>query len=407
MLNMKRFVWLYMFSVFFVLAGIMTPITGCVQKESEKKDKTASIEKANEDRKEKEAPDIVMMSPEKQKASGIELQKATFASVSAPLSATAVVEINLDRSAKMSPRVTGKVVRIVASQGDKVQAGQPLAYLDSVETDQMQADYLKAQSRLDLARSDLRREEALFEKKISPEKDVIKAKQGVRAAEADLNLAKERFRLAGMDVTQPVPPESGRNYPLVAITSPISGTVVERSVSQGEVAGPEKILFFVADLSSLWIGINLYEKDIAQLGIGVDADISVDAIPGTVFKGRISHIGDVVDEKTRTVKARVTIVNSNGLLKPGMFASVKIDNPKGLRDKLLVIPESSILSEGDSRYVFVTSEDGRFVKRAVIIGRTFGSKIEISGGLKEGESVVTSGAFILKSELKKKELEAD
>jgi cobalt-zinc-cadmium efflux system membrane fusion protein len=98
--------------------------------------------------------------------------------------------------------VTGRITRVLASQGDRVKAGQPLAYLDSVELDQTWAEYVKAKARLELAQQNLKREETLFEKKVSPEKDVLKARQEVTETEADLNLSRERFRLLGVDLSQ-------------------------------------------------------------------------------------------------------------------------------------------------------------------------------------------------------------
>ncbi len=114
-----------------------------------------------------EEPGVVTLSPEKQKSSGIEVRQVALEEAAVPLSATAVIEMNMDRSAKISPRVTGKAVRITASQGDRVKAGQALAYLDSVELDQTWADYIKAQGKVELARKNLQREETLFEKKVS------------------------------------------------------------------------------------------------------------------------------------------------------------------------------------------------------------------------------------------------
>jgi cobalt-zinc-cadmium efflux system membrane fusion protein len=154
-------------------------------------------------------------------------------------SATAVIEMNMDRSAKISPRVTGRAVRIIASQGDRVKAGQALAYLDSVELDQSWADYIKAQGKVELAKKNFQREETLFEKKVAPEKDVLKAKQELGEAEADLNLAKERFRLLGVNASQFGSSKGIGNHPLIPVTSPVSGVVIEKTITQ-EMVNPEK-----------------------------------------------------------------------------------------------------------------------------------------------------------------------
>ena len=251
--------------------------------------------------------------------------------VSAPLSATAVIELNADRVSKVSSRVTGKIIRLMATQGQRVKAGQPLAYADTVELDQAFSEYMKAKGKRELAEKTLRREELLFEKKVCPEKDVLQARQEFSAAEADLALAIERFRFLGINIAQVERQKSngGNGHPLIPIASSIGGVVIERTVTQGEVIGPDKNLFTVADLTTLWLQIDLYEKDLARIKMGQGVNLSVTALPDKHFKGRISYVGDLLDEKTRTVKARVTVDNSGGLLKPGMFATVDIQTAAG------------------------------------------------------------------------------
>jgi len=391
-----------------ILFGIVALMTGCGKREAAKEKNQAVVgekkEAGHEGEHEGEEPGVVTLTPEKQKSSGIEVRQVALEDAVVPLSATAVIEMNMDRSAKISPRVTGKAVRIISSQGDKVKAGQVLAYLDSVELDQTWADYLKAQGKVELARKNLQREETLFEKKISPEKDVLKAKQELGEAEADLNLAKERFRLLGVNVSQFESAKGNGNHPLIPVTTPFGGVVIEKTVTQGEVVSSEKALFTVADLSTLWVVIDIYEKDISRLRLGTGVKVSVTAFPEKTFKGKISYIADVVDEKTRTEKARVTIDNSSGLLKPGMFASVLIEATSGGTERLIAVPEEAVLIDGTKRYVFIQTAPEKFQRRDIEAGRTLGDRLEVTRGLKEGETVAVKGSFILKSELKKGEL---
>lgn len=387
----------------FLFLAVTLSVTGCGRKESSKDEKPAPLSEKKEEEKEQGA---VILSLDKQKASGIEIQKVVPESVSVPLSATAVIELNADRVSKVSSRVTGKITRLMASQGDRVKAGQALAYIDTVELDQAWSEYVKAKSRRELALSNLKREETLFEKKVSPEKDVLKARQELSEVEADLALSKEKFRLLGIDLLQM---ELGRNggkneHPFIPISSAIDGVVIEKSVTQGEVVSSERVLFTVADLSTLWVLIHLYEKDVPRLKAGMAVKVSVTAFPDRDFRGAISYIGDVVDEKMRTVNARVTVNNTNGLLKAGMFATVLIDTKTAEVEKVLVVSEGAVLIEGSTRYVFVQVGPDRFKKRDITIGRTFSKRMEVTAGLKEGDPVVIKGAFTLKSELKKEEL---
>jgi membrane fusion protein, heavy metal efflux system len=396
----------WVFTAILVILGIAFLTVGCGKKEAPT-DGKAIAEKKESSRQggdEKEEPGVVTLSEEKQKSSGIAVKEVAIEAAAAPLSATAVVEMNMDRAAKISSRVTGKAVRIIVSQGDRVKAGQALAYLDSVELDQIWADYLKAQGRVSLARKSLQREETLFQKKISPEKDVLKARQELGEVETDLNLAQERFRLIGVDVAQFESTKQNGNHPLVPITSPIGGVVVEKAITQGEAVNPEKVLFMIADLSTLWVVIDVYEKDISRLRIGDGVKVSVTAFPDKIFKGKISYIADMVDEKTRTEKARVTIDNASGLLKPGMFATVLTEATSRGTERLVAIPEDAILMDGTKRYVFIQVSPDKFKSRDIETGRRLGKRLEVTAGLQQGARVAVQGAFILKSELKKGEL---
>lgn len=390
--------------ILILLVGIAVFISGCGKKESPKEEKSATEKKEGH---EKEEPGVVVLSEEKQKTAGIETAKINLESVSAPISATAVIALNADRVSKISPRTSGRIVKLIASLGDRVKAGKPLAYFDSAELGQIWAEYLKAKGRVELTRKNLKREETLFEKKVSPEKDVLKARQELSEAEADISLSKERFRLLGIDITPFEAERKNGDHPLLPLSSPVSGAVIEKSVSQGEVVGTEKVLFTVADLSTLWVVIDIYEKDISRLKAGMGVKVAVTALPDRDFRGRISYIGDVVDEKTRTVKARVTVDNSGGLLKPGMFATVTIGAKGSQEEKVIAIPEEAVLLEGTARYVFVQVSPDKFKKKDITTGRTFGKKLEVVEGLKEGDTIAVKGVFILKSELKKESLEAE
>ena len=398
------------FIAFILLSALVVLTAGCGKKEAHEDGVNKTAEKhesghKGNDRKEEQG--VVTLSPEMQKSSGIEVRPVVLESAAVPFSATAAIEMNMDRTARISTRVAGKAVKINVSQGDRIKTGQILAWLDSVELDQIWSDYRKAQGRLELARKTLRREETLFQKEISPEKDVLKARQELDEAEAEINLARERFRLVGIDVSQFAANRGNGSHPLVPVASPAGGVVIEKAITLGEVVHPDKAIFLVADLATLWVAIDVYEKDMSRLKVGTDVKVSVTAFPEKVFKGKISYVADIVDEKTRTEKARVTIDNRSGLLKPGMFATVIAEPGSGGTERLIAIPEEAMQIEGAARYVFVRVSPGKFARRDIETGRSFGKNLEVVRGLKEGEVFAVKGAFILKSELKKGELEGD
>jgi cobalt-zinc-cadmium efflux system membrane fusion protein len=396
----------YLASAIMVLSLIISG-TGCKKAEvSDKKEASANAEKG-EGQGEKKESGSVTLTPEKLQAAGIETRKIALEPLSALISATAVIEFNGDKVSKVSPRVSGRVVKLLASQGDRVKAGQPLALLDSVDLDQAWSDYVKAKGKVEMTKKNLSREETLFEKKISPEKDVIKVRQEMGEAEADLNLSVEKFRLLGIDIAGMEQQKNGSkesSHPLIPLTSAVSGAVVERIATPGEMVGPDKVLFTVADLSALWAVIDIYENSLALIHQGTSVRVSVSAIPEAAFKGTIAHVGDVVDEKSRTVKARVIVENAGGKLKPGMFATVSIDAKGPSREQVIAVPEDALLLDGTTRYVFVATGPGAFARRDVAVGRNLGNRIEVTDGLKKGDLLVVKGAFVLKSELKKESL---
>jgi cobalt-zinc-cadmium efflux system membrane fusion protein len=347
---------------------------------------------------------LVHLTKDAQKASGIEVMAAALEPFSAPIEATAVIELNGDGVAKISARTTGRLVKIAASQGDAVRTGQALAWFDSPELGQAWAEYVKAKGRADFARKNLEREETLFAKKISPEKDVIRARQEFAEAGADLAFAHEKFHLLGIDIEQFEKKQSGDQHPLIAVSSPINGSVIERAATQGEVVSPEKPLFTVADLSKLWVIIDIYEKDLARVLRGTAVKVATTAYPDRSFRGVISYLGEVMDEKTRTVKARVEVENANRLLKPGMFATVTIDAKGVQTEKAILLPEEAVFLDGSRNYVFIQTAPDKFEVREITAGRTLGKRLEVTHGLRQGDSVAVKGAFILKSELKKGEL---
>lgn len=387
---------------FIFLLELTIFITGCGKKELPEKSGESPAATGKKDEH-----GIVTLSQQIQKDSGIEVKPAVMSAASVPLSTTAAIEMNMDRMAKISSRVTGKAVKIITSQGDRVKAGQVLAYIDSVELDQIWSDYCKAQGKMELAKRSLQREETLFQKKISPEKDVLKARQELGEAQAEVYLTRERLRMVGIDAGHFASTRKNGSRPMIPIVSPIRGTVIEKTVTQGEIVTPDKIIFTVADLSTLWIAIDIYEKDISRLKVGNGVKVSVTAFPGKVFKGTISYIADVMDEKTRTEKARVTIDNAGGLLKPGMFATIIMEETNGGTERLITVPEEAVQMENNARYVFVQISPDKFKKRDIETGRTLGKDLEVTAGLKEGEKIAVKGGFTLKSELKKSEIEGD
>ncbi|HEX9022248.1 MAG TPA: efflux RND transporter periplasmic adaptor subunit [Geobacteraceae bacterium] len=343
----------------------------------------------------------VSMTVEAQKQNGVIVAAVKKQHLGGLISATGKVEANADRIAHVSPRISGKIVSVRASLGDGVAAGQPLVTLDSVELGEALSRYHQSKTRLALAQANMERVKVLVEKKIAARKDILQAETDYKTAQTELHTDTERLTLYGVSLSDLKGEEHKR--PVLAVRSPISGTITEKHAIVGELADPSKSLYTVANLSSVWIMVDVSEKDLAKVHRGQVANVAVTAFPDLKLKGRITYIADLVDEATRTVKARVEVANPGRKLKPEMFATVELALAAGA-PPVLAVPEDALQDLDGRKVVFVAEGKDQFVSRPVQTGRSAGGLVEIVSGLKEGENYAAKGSFIIKSEVKKGEM---
>jgi len=343
----------------------------------------------------------VKMTAEVQKLNGVVVVPAKKQRLAGAFSATGKVEANADRIAHVSPRISGKIVTVKASLGDSVFAGQALATLDSVELGEALNRYQQSKTKLALAQSNMDRIKGLVEKKIAARKDIFQAETDYKTAQIELHTDEERLSLYG--VSGAAIAGEGHKKPLLPVKSPISGIITEKHAIVGELSDPSKSLYTVADLSSVWVLVDINEKDLDKVRKGQAATLTVGAFPDLKLRGRITYIADLVDESTRTVKARIEVANPGRKLKPEMFATVELALPADAAP-VLVVPEDALQDLDGKKVVFVAESANEFAARQVQAGRMAGGMIEIISGLKDGERYAVKGAFILKSEIKKGEV---
>lgn len=342
---------------------------------------------------------IVRMTAEVQKQNGVVVAAAKKQRLAGAISATGKVEANADRIAHVSPRISGKIVSVKASLGDSVSAGQVMATLDSVELGEALSRYHQSKTKLALAQSNMERIKTLVEKKIAARKDIFQAETDYKTAQTELHTDEERLSLYGVSISD----LKGDKKPLLSVRSPIGGIITEKHAIVGELSDPSKSLYTVADLSSVWVLVDINEKDLAKVRKGQAAIVTVGAFPDQKLRGRITYIADLVDVSTRTVKARIEVANPGRKLKPEMFATVELalasDAPP-----VLAVPEDALQDLDGKKVVFVAENETEFAARQVQPGRTANGMVEVISGLKEGDRYAVKGAFILKSEVKKGEV---
>lgn len=342
---------------------------------------------------------VVELSPEAHARAGIETAAVQTQALAGELEMTGQVGFNEDRVAHVGPRISGRLTAVRATMGQRVRRGETLAVLDSTELGQAKAAYQQARARETLTRETYERERRLAADKISSEQEALTARAAHLEAAAELRRAEETLRLMGLSARQ----IQGQAGSLSPVSSPFDGTVVEKEANLGEMVSPEQKLFTVADLSQVWIWIDVFEKDLRRVHPGDGAAVVVDAYPGETFEGKVSLLAGSVDTTTRTVRARVDAGNRDGRLRPGMFARIRLTDPhvRPAGPGVPVVPESALQRQGDGFAVFVPEGERRYRRREVQTGRRVGDWVEILAGLKAGERVVVKGTFLLASEAAK------
>jgi RND family efflux transporter MFP subunit len=273
---------------------------------------------------------------------------------------------------------------------------------------QTQAKIDQVRSRVGIASDYLAREQKVAGSNLLSTRELQAARAGVNEARVGLSAAADTIRVLGAS-----PSGSGET---ITIVSPISGRVVDRNVSLGEMVQPSDVLFTVIDLSDVWVEASVFEKDLAGIRAGQPAEIRVNSYPDRVFTGRVSLVSDLLDAPSRTARVRIAVANGSGSLKPEMFASVGVVRDR--RRGAVLIPGRAVLDDGGKKIVFVACADcpedkraarsvcGGYDKREVEIGTRHGSSLEVAHGIAPGEEVVVEGQHQLRTALGSGKLKA-
>lgn len=345
----------------------------------------------------------VKMTEEGQRKSGIKTAPAAVRTLPSGITTTGTFEANADREAHVTPRIQGRIVKVLATVGTRVRAGQSLATLESVELGRAQREFLKAQARRDLAASTAQRQNTLFAKDLTARKDVQAAENELRQADIELESARNELKLLGYDASRTARLVATRQLdPTVPILAPIGGTVIARHVTLGEMVSAEATepIYTVLDNADLWVNANLYERDLLRVAEGQSATVTTTAFPGKTFRGRVTYISSALDPATRTAKARITVSNPDRILKPAMFARVTLQTGT---QQALAVPDSAVQQDQETNESFVFVKEGAdaFEKRIVKLGPKTGGYFPVVSGVQAGDQIVVDGAFTLKSELLK------
>ncbi len=301
------------------------------------------------------------------------------------------------RMAVISYPFAARVAAVHVQLGDWVRAGQPLVTLQSEAVGTARADYYTALVDSQLAERAYERESALLKGGVGSQKNKETSEAALKVAQARLEAAEKKLHLLGFTEEQvKTLGERHEINPVITLQAPIAGRVSVNRAVLGAVVDQSVEILTLIDPTVLWVDAEIYERDIARIRMGQEVNLTVPAYPGEQFQGRVGYIGDVVKEDTQTIVVRADVANRQSRLKPGMFASVSFVLAEAAR--ALVVPREAVLDDDGEAMVFVAAGE-RFVPRALQLGSQTNGFWEVIEGLVEGEEVVTSGGFQLRSKL--------
>jgi len=380
-------------------------------KETQRKPYHAQTQKENEVHKEKKVDErhegtddheqerIVALDQTEIEEFDIEVATAGPGKIQALIDLPGQITLNADRLVHVVPRVAGTARQIKKVLGDHVQKGEVMAVLESRELADMKAAFLASRERLALTTANLIREERLWKDKISSEKEYLEAKNAFAEQKIECRAAEQKLHALGFsqDFLERLSNQPDISITRYQIIAPFDGTVIEKHIVLGEVISEDTKVYVIADLSSVWVDMNVYQKDLPTIRKGLPVIIS--AGHGiSEAEGTISYIGPLIGEKTRTALARSVLPNPDGNWRPGLFITARIT--ANAIEAPLVVFKTALQEIDDTTHIFIEEEHG-FSPMPITIGRTDGIYAEVTWGISPGDRYVSKGAFTLKAHLSK------
>ncbi len=316
----------------------------------------------------------VSLSPTQRIIANVSTSTVERRDISKGVVAVGVVDVAEPLQAQVAARFRGRIEKLYANfTGKVVRKGEPLFELYS-------PDLVSAQQELILA------------------SNTIKNMKSSDANQQNLlNAIRDRLRIHfGLTENQITEIETSQKIKSsIAFHSPISGTVLAKNIQEGEYVDEGTVLYQLADLSNVWIYLDVYEKDIKDIQLNQSVKITSDAYPNEIFSGKVTFIDPSINPETRTIRVRTELKNPNGKLKPQMFVKASVIE---VTKNALTIPSSAVIYTGKRNVVWIEIQTNVFEPRDVVLGATAGPLVEVLQGLSEGESVVTTGGYLIDSE---------
>jgi cobalt-zinc-cadmium efflux system membrane fusion protein len=334
---------------------------------------------------------VITLTQQQIAAAGIEIVRPTVGGVAGAIEISATIEGDPQGVQVASAAIGGRLVSLTKNLGQPVNRGDVLAVIESREAASLAGDIEAARARLALAQSNLRREQRLFAERVSPEQDLIAARTA--ATEANIALRQARQQLAATG-------GGGGALNRITVRAPISGQVISRSATLGQTVAADAELFRIANLSTVTISMSLLPADAGRVKPGVRVEVTA---PGRRQEARVTFVSPVLDETTRLVPVIASLDNGGSTWRVGETVNASVIVPT-TGDRTVAVPSAAVQMIEDKPHVFVRTASG-FKAVPVIVGRTNGGQVIVTGGLAGTERIASTNSFTLKAELGKGEAE--
>jgi cobalt-zinc-cadmium efflux system membrane fusion protein len=323
----------------------------------------------------------------------VDAKKATWP---VDVSTTGTVDWDADHTTQAITQVNGPISRILVDLGAAVKAGDPLLYVSSPDIANAISAYRKARNREQLTKRVVDRQKELLDRGAVAAKDYENNVADYNDATTDVQNSLQALKIFGI-TRQEIDDAEQQGKPItpeLAVRAPISGTIVQKLVSPGQlIQAGVTACFTLSDTSTVWVQGHIFDRDLPSIKVGDEVEQTNAGFDKT-FRGRIAYIGALLDPATRTTPVRIVTQNSQGLLKKDMFVSAVVHT--STRSNIIVVPAAAVLRDAQNEpLVYVQVEPGKFAQRSVTIGAFRGGEIEILKGLQEGEKVVADGSLFL------------
>ncbi|MDR4508374.1 MAG: efflux RND transporter periplasmic adaptor subunit [Candidatus Brocadiaceae bacterium] len=341
----------------------------------------------------------VELSPEARESAGITIETAGPAQIKMIVELPGEVKLNADKMVHVVPRVSGLVTAIYKNLGEQVKHGETLAVIESRELVGLKSEYLASVKRAELAYATYERKERLWKQKILAGKEHLASKQAL--AEAEINLRAASQKLLALGLSQKdldmLPDNTEGNLTHFEVRAHYDGVVIGKHISVGESVKEDSDIFDIADLSTIWVEVTVYAKDLKVIEVGQNVTVQSKSL-GLETSGELTYLGPLIGKQTRTARGIVVVQNPEGNWRPGLFVTVAVIREES--SVPIAISVDALQTFRNWSVVFVQYEN-MFEARPVKLGRSDGKRVEVLEGLSPGEKYVTQNSFILKAELEK------